>query len=533
MGDYNAYFRIIVKDDGTYLELIPPVGNGAALSFGEMQDYLTRRNLLVDKIVVAKAIQESHGEKCTVKIEGGTGSEEAETYSLEVSEDKMKCVVRFYPASSGGAGLRKEELIRDLQFKKIVYGVHEDVINSFFADKHYCTDYVIADGTMPRDGCDGRIDYLFNTNPNTKPKLNEDGTVDFFNLDLISSCKAGGVVARLIPADPGDPGTDIYGIQIKPRSVEEPKFRYGMNLKVSEDGLELISELNGNVSLVDDKVFVSNVYQVNDVDTSTGNIEYDGDINVAGSITAGFNVKASGNVEVKGVVEGAMVEAGGDIIIARGMNGMGKGVLKAGRNVVSKFIENSSVEAGGYVHSEAILHSNIMCKGDVIVNGKKGFITGGSIHALGNVEAKIIGSTMGVDTDIQVGADPAIKLKAASMQQEINENNRKLAQIKPVLATLTMRLKKGDKLTPDQLRNFKQLSTEYKELNDTILKQMDEYDAYLEQVDMTDTEAVVKVSECAYPGTKITISEVYTQLKAPAQHARFVKEGADIRIKAL
>ena len=533
MGDYNAYFRIIVKGDGTYLELIPPMGNGAALSFGEMQDYLARRNLLVDKVVVAKAIQESHGEKCTVKLEGGTGREEAETYNLDVSDDKMKCIVRFYPASGQGAELKKDELIRDLQFKKIVYGVHEDVINSFFSDRHYCTDYVIADGTPAREGCDGRIDYLFNTNPNTKPKLNEDGTVDFFNLELISPCKAGGVVARLIPADRGEPGKDIFGMEIKPRTVEEPRFRYGMNLTVSEDGLELISGVNGNVSLVDDKVFVSNVYQVNDVDTSTGNIEYDGDITVTGNINAGFRVKASGNVEVKGVVEGAEVEAGGDIIIARGMNGMSKGVLKAGRNVVSKFIENSSIEAGGYVHSEAIMQSNILCKGDVVVNGRKGFITGGSIHALGNVEARIIGSTMGVDTDIQVGADPTIKLRAASMQKEINENNKKLSQIKPVLATLTMRLKKGDKLTPDQLRNFKQLSVEYKELNDTILKQMDEYDAYLEQVDVTDTESVVKVSDCAYPGTKITISEVYMQLKAPAQHSRFVKEGADIRIKAL
>ena len=533
MGDRNAYFRLRIKNDGTYLELIPPQGNGAALSFGEMQDYLIRHGQVIDKVEVARAIQQASGGKCEVKLDGKAGNEVSESYELGVSDDKMKCTVRFFPASDNGMELKKEELINDLKFKKICFGIHDDVIESFFKDKKYCTDYIIADGEEPVQGKDGSIEYLFNTNPNTKPKLRDDGTVDFFNLELISGCREGDVVARLTPAEYGKPGKDIYGKEIPPRDVYEPRFSYGMNLKVSDDGLELISGLNGNVSLVDDKVFVSNVYQINDVDTSTGNIEYDGDVHINGSVKAGFSVKASGNVDVKGVVEGAYVEAGGDIIIARGMNGMSRGKLVAGRNVVSKFIENSTVEAGGYVHSEAILHSNIISKADVVVTGKKGFITGGSIRALGDVEAKTIGSEMGVDTDIQVGADPTIKLKAAAMEQEIKENNKKLDQIKPVLATLMMRVKKGDRLTPDQQRNLRQMSDDYKVLNETITHLMDEYEDYLSKMEVTDSESVIKVSGCAYPGTRITISEIFLQLKTPAQHSRFVKEGADIRIKAL
>lgn len=533
MGGYNAYFRLLIKEDGTYLELIPPVDGGDALSFDELQTYVQRHGYIADKVSIAKAIQGSDGEKCCVMLDPRSGMEVAGSYILDVADDNMTCTARFYPPSEGGAELSKDELIKDIKFKKITFGVKNDVIDSFFKEKHYCTDYVIAEGKSVRQGSDGEIEYLFNTNPNLKPRLNDDGTVDFFNLDLISPCKEGQVVAKLIPADHGDEGVDIYGSYVSPREVEEPKFSFGRNLKVSENGLELISEINGNVMLVDSKVFVSNVYEVNDVDTSTGNIEYDGDVHVAGNVKAGFSVSATGNIEVKGVVEGAYVKAGGDIIIARGMNGMGKGRLIAGRNIVSKFIENSSAQADGYIHAEAILHSDVIAKSDVVVTGKKGFITGGSVHALGNVEAKIIGSNMGVDTDIQVGADPTIKLKAASMQQQIAENNKKLERIKPVLVTLTMRMKKGDKLTPDQLRTIKQLSEEYKTVTEEINRGMDEYDKYMESVDISETESVVKVSDCAYPGTKITISEVYMQLKAPAQRARFVKDGADIRIKAL
>lgn len=533
MGGYNAFFRLLVKGDGTYLELIPPTDGGEALSFDEMQSYLQKRGFVADKVAISKAIQSSNGEKCSVLIDTRVSPEMAGSYEISVSDDKMACTARFYPPSAGGAELLKDELLKDLKFKKICFGIKNDVIDSFFSDKHYCTDYVIAEGKPVRQGEDGEIQYLFNTNPNLKPKLNADGTVDFFNLDLISPCKEGQVVAKLIPADHGDEGVDVFGAYVSPREVKEPRFSYGRNLKISENGTELISEINGNVTLVENKVFVSNIYEVNDVDTSTGNIEYDGDIHVAGNVNAGFTVKATGNIDVKGVVEGAIVQAGGDIIIARGMNGMSRGKLIAGNNIVSKFIENSTVEANGYVHAEAILHSDVVAKGDVIVTGKKGFITGGSVRALGNVEAKIIGSNMGAETDIQVGADPTIKLKAMSMQQEIAADNKKLDQIKPVLVTLTMRMKKGDKLTPDQLRTIKQLSEEFKTLTEEINKKMDAYDKYMESVDITETESVVKVSDCAYPGTKITISEVYMQLKAPAQRARFVKDGADIRIKAL
>ena len=75
---------------------------------------------------------------------------------------------------------------------------------------------------------------------------------------------------------------------------------------------------------MEDSVFVSDVLIVENVDNSTGNIEYEGNVQVNGNVCTNFRVKAQGNVEVNGVVEGAYIEAGENIIIARGMNGMGK-----------------------------------------------------------------------------------------------------------------------------------------------------------------------------------------------------------------
>ena len=37
----NAYFQIVIKADGTYLHLIPAVGNGTPLEPREVEDYLS------------------------------------------------------------------------------------------------------------------------------------------------------------------------------------------------------------------------------------------------------------------------------------------------------------------------------------------------------------------------------------------------------------------------------------------------------------------------------------------------------------
>ena len=68
-------------------------------------------------------------------------------------------------------------------------------------------------------------------------------------------------------------------------------FRFGRNLVISEDGRKLISQVNGHVILENDKVVVSNVLELVDIDNSTGDIEYNGDVTIKGNILAGFSVK--------------------------------------------------------------------------------------------------------------------------------------------------------------------------------------------------------------------------------------------------
>ena len=103
------------------------------------------------------------------------------------------------------------------------------------------------------------------------------------------------MLAQLIPEDPGEPGMNVFGVQIKPRAVKRAVLKFGHNIALSEDRMSITSQVDGHVMLVGDKVFVSNIYEVENVDNSTGNIDFEGSVQVNGNVCSGFAVSARGN----------------------------------------------------------------------------------------------------------------------------------------------------------------------------------------------------------------------------------------------
>jgi len=73
----------------------------------------------------------------------------------------------------------------------------------------------------------------------------------------------------------------------------------GKNVEISEDGQSLIAGIDGQVNYIDGKVSVFANYEVPaDVDNSTGNISFVGNVIIRGNVLSGFTVEAGGSVEV-------------------------------------------------------------------------------------------------------------------------------------------------------------------------------------------------------------------------------------------
>ncbi len=142
-----------------------------------------------------------------------------------------------------------------------------------------------------------------------------------------------------------------------------------------------------------------------DVGVKTGNVTFKGKILVTGNVVTGYTIECDGDVEVQGVVEGAKITATGDIIVGRGIQGQDEAVIECDGNLIGRFINNCHAKVKGNIEADAIMHSKIVCDGEIKVSGRKGLIVGGEIKAKDQISAKVIGSDMGTQTKIQLGVD--------------------------------------------------------------------------------------------------------------------------------
>ncbi|MBO4374020.1 MAG: DUF342 domain-containing protein [Lachnospiraceae bacterium] len=526
----NGYFRIEEGSGETLLKLFASKEGGKPVNLDELEVYLTSQRIGFDKLALSSALKEN--KDMSVRLNRDTIHPVNESMTLFVSEDKMSVSARFYPPSQNGGLMSENEIRRDLMAKHIKAEPDMKAINDFLNSKVYCTDYVIAVGNPVREGHDGSIEYKFDTDPLAKPKLNEDGSVDFHALSLVHACAKDQVLAVLHREDPGDTGINVFGEIIKPREVKKVSFRHGRDVYISEDGSQLISGVDGHVNLIDGTIFVSGVLELENVDVSTGDVNFEGNVSVAGNVATGYKLSATGDIEIRGIIEASEVTAGGSITVAKGINGMSKGVIKAGGDIATKYINSATVEAGSSIRSELILNSKVSASNKIVVEGKKGFITGGNVRAGNEIEAKIIGSDMGVDTVIEVGVDPTLKAKFAKLQKDNEEYRKKIAMMEPVVVAAGTRMKKGEKLPPDQVKKILDLSNEVKKEKQLIEDNNRELAELSVKFD-SDSDAQIVVNGQAHAGTRLIISEANLVLKTDYHYCRFRKENGDVRMLGL
>ncbi len=528
----NQYFQLEFRGQIACLHIYPPEDGGQMLSISEVTEYLASQKMDNYDLRELNAAVVNKEEESVIVVGDWDGIPVRETMSVKISLDKMKVTCRFFaPSKGGGKVMNAQDIIGDLAFRKVRYGLDQDVIADFLQNRNYCTDYVMAVGTQPIHGKDARIEFFFNTNTNLQPKRNEDGSVDYKELNTISHIEKGQLLARLHKEDPGKPGRNVFGEEIKPRTVRSERLQYGNKISINEEKTEIYSDVTGHANYLNGKVFVSDVFKVPaDIDNSVGNIVYDGSVEIAGNVKTGFSVRATGDIIIGGVVENAYVEAGGQIIVKRGIHGMHKGTLKAGTNVMAKYIENAKVYAGGFVEAEAILNSDISATAEVRVRGRKGLINGGTVRAGRSIEAEYAGTEMGTFTTLEVGIDPTKKERYVAISKDVSKRGKELEDMKVIIDNYANMLKRGEVLPKDKLLYVQQLALEYKTKKEEIEPLRSEMrEIHLEM--MASDRSYIAISKIIYPGVSLSISDLGYTVKEKLSFCRFKKiDGAIGRI---
>ena len=233
-----------------------------------------------------------------------------------------------------------------------------------------------------------------------------------------------------------------------------------------------------------------------------------------------------------GSVEDALLQSGGDIIVQCGIQGMQHGVLEAKGNIITKYIENAKVFAGGYIETGSIIYSEVGAGEDIIVAEHKGFINGGTIRAGGKVEANSIGSAMGSKTTVEVGMAPEKKERYHSLQKSIMEKNKELEKVRPVIEKYKKVMSTGVKLDPKNQMYFNQLLGNLNTLKEQLNVDQTEMDG-LQQEMLVGKHAKVSVRRDIYPGTVISISEASCVIKDKRSFCCIERKNGEIVISNL
>ncbi|NCE63606.1 DUF342 domain-containing protein [Pseudoflavonifractor sp. 524-17] len=349
-----------------------------------------------------------------------------------VSADKLYAWVMVFPPVGKGAELSRDMLYQALSAQGITFGVDTRLADHLsHSEKRYFHLYLIARGKPAFDGKNGNIVDNFPRVIERVLEVDEFDQVDYTALNLIHNVEEGQEICRLIKPTEGEPGRTVLDQEIPAKSGTSVPLPKGRNTEISEDETQLLATISGSVEFTGRSFQVNPVLDIpGDVDFSTGNLNFMGDINIQGNVISGFTVRAMGNIHIAGVIEaGSTVEAGGDLAVVKGILGDGSTTVQVHRNIFSKYVENATICVRENLQTDCIIGSNIYCGGEVIVRSGRGSIMGGRVWAAMKVNANVVGSPSECKTSIILGGKPCASFEWEITQKEVNRLEMELEKL--------------------------------------------------------------------------------------------------------
>ncbi|MEZ3433165.1 MAG: FapA family protein [Lachnospiraceae bacterium] len=363
-----------------------------------------------------------------------------------ISADKMEAWLLIFPPVGQGKEADKEMLEEALAGKGITFGIEEELIAGIIdASEKYFHIFMAAKGEAAIQGKDGYIVDLYPRVIERKFEVDEHDRVDYASLNLIQNADKGDVICEAVPPTMGVTGRTVLGQKLSAKDGKAVKLPKGRNTEISEDGTKLLALQAGHVEFNNGSFQVKTVMEIDsNVDYTTGNINFLGDVHIRGDVCSGFTVRAVGDITVDGVVESGNVEAGGDLIVVKGIVGDRSSVVKAHRDIYAKYLESSIVHAKGNLHTDCILHSDVYCDGEIKVCTGKGVVIGGKLRAARGMEAKIVGSKSGSPTAVKLGGQPCAEFEKKLLIKEKEDLEKEMAKLEkqPESPSKTKRMNK-------------------------------------------------------------------------------------------
>ncbi|MCE2595199.1 FapA family protein [Motilimonas cestriensis] len=368
--------------------------------------------------------------------------------SIELDKEKMTAFANA-TAAWGGNRLDEDTVKEALSSAGVTYGIRINNIVALISTLNKAQPgkvirAPVAKGLAAKNGTDTRFERLVETLKERirKPKKLQGGKVDMRDLGALISVSKGKPLMRKHPHTLGEDGFKVTGDVIAHKEGKPLEFDVGKNTEISSKNPNyLVATQTGIPIEIDRGMIVDDVLMIPNVDVGFGHVDFDGSILIKGNICEGMKVRASGDINVGGIVESADVEAGGDLIIEKGVIGHHTDDgdhyschLTAHGSIEGVFAQYTKITCNGTLHfNHQLIHCDVTCFDKVEVfdaGGRKGSILGGTVRALKGVTAVNVGADAGTRTEIKMLGDLAAKyLERKVLLQEVEDEEQKLLEI--------------------------------------------------------------------------------------------------------
>lgn len=205
------------------------------------------------------------------------------------------------------------EISAELSNNKIIYGIIDSNLKK--CGEEECSNLLIAQGEKVIEGTNDKIEFTFSSDKKEKFKVDETGNIDFKSIGAVQDVKKGETIAVRIAGVEGSEGHDIYGRVTKPKNIKRLSIKAGKGCVIRDENT-VVSLIDGKPCVRNNVFSVFDVHEVKgDVDLSTGNVTFIGDISIMGGVAEGMQIISGNNVKVNKDVEGSVINAKGDISV--------------------------------------------------------------------------------------------------------------------------------------------------------------------------------------------------------------------------
>ncbi len=470
-----------------------------------------------EKVRLALQLEKDAKKRLEVVKKAEAGGQSLDAFcQIYLSRSKMLAWSFIFPPAGPDGKMCGESVGKALAQSGVTTGIDSGTIVSIFQGPLYFKLLPIAIGTPAIEGKDGTVTERFPRTLVKEVKVDENGVADYRAGSYVQLIEKDTVICDVEPPQPGTAGVRVDGKIIEPKPVSPARIPAGANTVLSEDGKKLVAAREGHLEFANGAFQVRALLEIKgDVDYSTGNIDFPGNVHVCGDIRENFTVRSSGSIAVDGIVEAATVEAGGDIVITRGVVGDNRALLRSHGTVRVKYLENCVVYAAKGVYADCIMNSQIFSDDVISVLSGRGSVIGGALTAAHLIRARMIGAQSGRRTELTLGILPYVQSELQNMKEDMRVLEHEREQLDKELSYLES--KQGLEGSSGKLAKAR-IRRSVLGIKEQQLKK------HKEQLAPMEVDIAKCCMECdmAYPGTSLKVGTLGWTAKQIRRHCKVV-----------